>query len=503
MKVEDYEYVNEDLDEDISLTTERKEVIIKKIKDQTIRGKIALNQILKICKNDEEYDFAFKWTAENNITIGGSNITLSGELENYEYLDELEEITLPEPLSKSEQYNLFKQLNEMKKNGVDPESKEYQDIRQKLIAHNMRLALWTVFKYGNEIKDLGFEADDLKQIALESLIKAVDKYEVDFGCEFSTYAVPRIRYSPSKQWRKEVNNSSIKRKEWKMLEVLKEEMLKSENREPTDEEIKEILGIGDKRLESLKNYIKIHQSESFEELNAEDSLVEEPRKTEIASIINVANQDLNKALDTLTDREKNVLEIRVGLKDGRMHSLEEVGKIYRLSGNRIRQIEAKALRKLRRQIRKLKGYTDDLASEEWEKYYGIDENIQEEDQIVDGIKVEKYNLSSEKTKINTNAKTNEEIKEELPIIESNDMEVIEEQGEQEQYQEQLEQIEEVEKYNSEKSYLNEITELLEELDGLDKMLRQASIELKSERNKKQKNKELKEKISKVKGIMQR
>ena len=59
MKVEDYEYVNEDLDEDISLTTERKEVIIKKIKDQTIRGKIALNQILKICKNDEEYDFAF------------------------------------------------------------------------------------------------------------------------------------------------------------------------------------------------------------------------------------------------------------------------------------------------------------------------------------------------------------------------------------------------------------------------------------------------------------
>ena len=213
MKVEDYEYVDEDLDDDINLTDERKEEIVKKLKDQTVKGKITINKILNICKNDKEYDFAFEWTSQNDIIIRGSNITLSGELENYEYLDKLEEIKLPEPLDKEEQRNLFMKLKNMKKDGVDKESEEYQNIRNKLIEHNMRLALWTVFKeYRNEIKDLGFEEDDLKQIALESLITAVDAYDVECGYEFSTYAVSRIRYSPSKQWRKMYNNSDQKRR---------------------------------------------------------------------------------------------------------------------------------------------------------------------------------------------------------------------------------------------------------------------------------------------------
>ena len=186
MKVEDYEYVDEDLDDDINLTDERKEEIVKKLKDQTVKGKITINKILNICKNDKEYDFAFEWTSQNDIIIRGSNITLSGELENYEYLDKLEEIKLPEPLDKEEQRNLFMKLKNMKKDGVDKESEEYQNIRNKLIEHNMRLAVWTVFKeYRNEIKDLGFEEDDLKQIALESLITAVDAYYVECGYEFS------------------------------------------------------------------------------------------------------------------------------------------------------------------------------------------------------------------------------------------------------------------------------------------------------------------------------
>ena len=81
-------------------------------------AKITINKILNICKNDKEYDFAFEWTSQNDIIIRGSNITLSGELENYEYLDELEEVKLPEPLDKGEQRKLFMQLNNMKKKRI-------------------------------------------------------------------------------------------------------------------------------------------------------------------------------------------------------------------------------------------------------------------------------------------------------------------------------------------------------------------------------------------------
>ena len=537
MKVEDYEYVDEDLDDDINLTDERKEEIVKKLKDQTVKGKITINKILNICKNDKEYDFAFEWTSQNDIIIRGSNITLSGELENYEYLDKLEEIKLPEPLDKEEQRNLFMKLKNMKKDGVDKESEEYQNIRNKLIEHNMRLAVWTVFKeYRNEIKDLGFEEDDLKQIALESLITAVDAYDVECGYEFSTYAVSRIRYSPSKQWRKMDNNSDQKRREWKRLQVIEEEMLKSEKRTPTDEEIKELLGISNKRLDSLKNYINIHSSESLESLEKSDSEYEEEMinelldderieeenrkqilngiyidredifgehaiKTDIAAERMVANKDLNEVLDTLTEREKKVLKSRFGLEDGRPKTLEETGEQFYVSRERAREIEAKALRKLRHPTRakKIIEYSKNLGSEEWEKYDGIYENVGDRNQIVDGIKVENYNLSKEKNKKRLRTEIDEKNIEEL---EDNNVEATEGK-EIEQYQGQFEKIEKIEKYSNEQNYLNEITELLEELNGLNQMLRQTSIKIKSEKNKKQKNNELREKMIKVKGLMQR
>lgn len=528
MKVEDYEYVDEDLDGDINLTDERKDEIVKKLKDQTVKGKITISKILNICKNDKEYDFAFEWTAQNNIIIRGSNITLSGELENYEYLDELEEVKLPEPLDKGEQRKLFMQLNNMKKNGVNKDSEEYQNIRHKLIEHNMRLALWTVFKkYANEIKDFEIEKDDLTQIAMEGLITTVDAYDVDCGYEFSTYAVSRIRYSPSVKWRKLDGNSDQKRREWKRLQLIEEEMLKSENRKPTDEEIKELLGISDKGLDSLKNYIKIHNSESLESLEKtdseyeeeiinnlpddekieennrkqisngvyvdrkEESFGEEPIKTDIATEKKLINEGLNEVLNTLREREKKVLKLRFGLEDGIPKTLEETGKEFYVSIERVRQIEAKALRELRHPVRakKIRGYLENLDFGEWEGYDGIYENVGDRNQIVDGIRVEKYNPDDDK-KIKS-------LKSE--IDEKNIESSIEEDGI-EQYQEQLEKVE---KYSDEKNYLKEITELLGELNGLDQMLRQTETQIKGERNKKQKNKKLREKIVKVKEIIQR
>ena len=318
--------------------------------------------------------------------------------------------------------------------------------------------------------------------------------------------------------------------------MIEEEILKSDKITPTDEEIKELLGIGNKRLDSLKNYINIHSSESLESLEKSDSEYEEEMinelldderieeenrkqilngiyidredifgehaiKTDIAAERMVANKDLNEVLDTLTEREKKVLKSRFGLEDGRQKTLEETGEQFYISRERVREIEAKALRKLRRPTRakKIIEYSKNLGSEEWEKYDGIYENIGDRNQIVDGIKVENYNLNKEKNKKRLRTEIDEKNIEEL---EDNNVEVTEGK-EIEQYQGQFEKIEKIEKYSNEQNYLNEITELLGELNGLNQMLRQTSIKIKSEKNKKQKNNELREKMIKVKGLMQR
>lgn len=360
MKVEDYEYVEYDeFEDDITLTDDRKEELIKKVKDQIVKESIALHKILRICKNEEEHDFIYKWLAKNEITIRGINVTLTGELEKYEHIKRMGNVELPKPLEPEEQQRLFLKLNNMKKNGVDTDTKEYQDIRQKLIIHNMRLALWTVsVKYGKNLRDFKIEEDDLKQIALESLIKSIDKYDADYGYKFSTYAVPRIYYDVRRKWREEINNDDSKRSEWKRLELFEEEMLKSVNRQPTDEEVKEFLGISDKRLESLKKYINYHLQESLENLNEEEEDLiigelldderiedikrgkpilngiyidkdepisqEETRKVDIPAYINLMKKDLKEALDTLPTREKEVLELRFGLDGNKPKTLEEI-----------------------------------------------------------------------------------------------------------------------------------------------------------------------------------
>lgn len=359
MRVEDYEYTieEEQPEDDIILTDERMEELIKKIKDQIVKEHIALHKIFEICENSNEYRFIYDWLEKNKIKIRGINGTLSGELKNYEYVKRLEFPKFPEALEKEEQEQLLIELNNMKENGVDTNSKKYQDIRQKLIIHNIRLALWTVgVSYRKKLDKLGIEEDDLKQMAIEELINLIDTYDISKGYEFSTYAVPRIYWGIRKKWRTEINNDEGLEKDWKRLESIEAEMIKNENRLPTDEEIKEILEINDVRLENLKRYIAYHLNESLDSLNIgdeeliknlqddervegldrkpilngiyidEDGLAgeEDPRKVDIAAEISLLKADLNKVFETLRDREKRVLELRFGLKDRRTRTLEEV-----------------------------------------------------------------------------------------------------------------------------------------------------------------------------------
>lgn len=352
MKVEDYEYVEYDEFEDnITLTDDRKKELIKKVKDQIVRDNIAVHKILRIGKSNAEYNFIYDWLTKNDIRISGINGTLSGELEDYKYIKRLGIQELPEPLDENEQEKLFIELNNMKKNGIDIDSKEYQDIRQKLIVHNIRLAIWTVgYKYARNFTDLKIENEDLQQMAMEPLIKAVDRYDASMGKKFSSYAVPTIYYTIVREWNKGLNNSQQLRKEWVRLDEFEEEMLKSVNRQPTDEEIKEVLGIGDERLKELKDYINFHNRESINNLNKDDERIQERKsnpilngiymdedepisqeetiKVEVAVNKNMFKESLEQVLDTLAPREKEVLELRYGLKDGKARTLEEVRTLF-------------------------------------------------------------------------------------------------------------------------------------------------------------------------------
>ena len=548
MKVEDYEYVEYDkFEDDITLTDDRKEELIKKVKEQIVRANIAVHKILRIGKNNAEYNFIYDWLTKNDIRISGINGTLSGELEDYKYIKRLGIQELPEPLDENEQEKLFIELNNMKKNGVDTDSKEYQDIRQKLIVHNIRLAIWTVgYKYARNFTDLKIEDEDLQQMAMEPLMKAVDRYDASMGKKFSSYAVPTIYYTVGREWNKGLNNSQQLRKEWIRLDRFEEEMLKSVNRQPTDEEIKEFLGISDKRLEILKNYINYHLQESMDNLNKDDEdllvseLLDDERVQEIESkpILNgiymdedepisqeetikveatvnqkIFKENLEKALDTLTSREKEVLELRFGLKDGVVRTLEECGKYFNATRERIRQIEARALRKLRQpsKARMLKDFMEGIDSEEWNKYNGRYDEIRKKSKIVDGINVESFDFSKKKNELNSQVQQkqleeevdvtdNEYFYEEREQLEEDNITTIEET---EQYKHSLEEVRNLEGKSKSESYLDEISQLLTELNELDIMLKQTSIEIKGEKSKKQKNKELKAKMKKVEDLIQK
>lgn len=176
---------------------------------------------------------------------------------------------------------------------------------------------------------------------------------------------------------------------------------------------------------------------------------------------------------------------------------EKFGQRFNLSAQSIRQREATVLKKLRypSRSRKIKDYMNDLDSEDWNKYEGIYDEVKDNNQIVDGIKIESFAASMKKAKVNSQ---NEKKKSEQTEIN----EEIFEKGTK-QYEQSLEQIRDLEYNNKSKNYLEGISELLSELDELDKMLKQTSIEIKSEKDKKQKNEALKAKMKKVEDLMQK
>lgn len=393
MKVEDYEYSYPS--EDYEITEERQKKLISELKDQIKKGKIAHFKILAIGQNDEEYDFMYDWLDKNNIIIRGIDGTISGEIPNFEHIPKMGQSYLPEAdLTHEEAIELFKQMA-----GENP--KERKSARDKLIVSNMRLAKWVANWEG--INALGIQEEDKDQMAMIGLMNAVDKFDWTKGYRFSTYACKAIYRRIVREWYTQNPINARTMEQLDNMKMTEEEFFSQLGRQATKEEIAQIMGISVKKVTELQSIRDSSDTRSLDEISdskvdfeevvkhmsdgdrierADEGYISEgvyldekyaipytPRggiDTQYEFSINALKQQINYLLETLTQREADVLRMRFGMNDGSTHTLEEVAAVFGVTRERIREIENKAIRKMRHPSRakKIKDFfTEDLGFE--------------------------------------------------------------------------------------------------------------------------------------------
>jgi len=274
-----------------------------------------------------------------------------------EYYKQIGEFPL---LSRDEEYILVKRM----KDGDE-------DAKNKLIECNLKLVVSIAKDYINQ----GLPFDDLIQEGTFGLIAAIEKYESGYDAKIATYARYWIKQSIVRAIE---NTAEIIRIPVHTLENIKSlnkannKLLQELGRNPSVEELSKELHFSIGKVLDLQK--SMYEIVSIDDVNDELESVYEKDLDEQESLsleVQVCNTLLHKGIDdvlcTLTPREEKVLRLRFGLDDGRARMLEEVGKEFNVTRDRIRQIEAKALRKLRHPSRskKLKDFLDD-----WNGYIG-------------------------------------------------------------------------------------------------------------------------------------
>ncbi len=311
--------------------------------------------VLRITDDDDIPDEELLLSDEDEVDMENLDLSIPDGISIEDpvrmYLKEIGKVPL---LSAEEEIELAKKME----NGD-------QEAKKRLAEANLRLVVSIAKRYVGR----GMLFLDLIQEGNLGLIKAVEKFDYRKGYKFSTYATWWIRQAITRAIADQARTIRIP---VHMVETINKlirvsrQLLQELGREPTPEEIAEEM---DMPVDRVREILKISQ----EPVSLETPIGEEedshlgdfiqddnvPVPAEAASFT-LLREQLVEVLGTLTEREQKVLRLRFGLDDGRARTLEEVGKEFNVTRERIRQIEAKALRKLRHpsRSRKLKDYLD-------------------------------------------------------------------------------------------------------------------------------------------------
>lgn len=294
-------------------------------------------------------------------------IQLRGTKKNKEQIDELEERLVELELEAGEPIERLRRRYDQ----IDLHHREYEQAKRDLSSGNLRLVVSIAKKYRNR----GLSFLDLIQEGNTGLMKAVEKYEYRRGFKFSTYATWWIRQAITRSIADQARTIRIPVHMIETMSKLRnasKKLLQAKGREPSVEEVAEASEI---TVEEAKRVMKISKhpisldrpigdsEDSYFGDFIEDESAESPME---AAGREMLRERIGEVLSSLTFREREIVKLRYGIGDGYTYTLEEVGRIFRVTRERVRQIEAKAVRKLRHPVRarRLASFLDNIKIED-------------------------------------------------------------------------------------------------------------------------------------------
>jgi len=365
-------------DDKSGLTQELKKLVTKAKKDGFVNQKTIFELLPEVPDNAEALDLLYTELADNNIEITTSNPGVGAPADTWTDEEEVEEeadapanLYLEDDVA-DDSVRLY--LREIGKIPLLTSEEELalakrvvagdKKAKDQMAEANMRLVVSIAKRYVGR----GLDLLDLIQEGNTGLLRAVEKFDPDKGFKFSTYATWWIRQAITRAIADQARTIRIP---VHMVETINK-LLRTQrrltqelNREPTNDEIAKEMEID---VDKVEHIMKIKQDISSLDASIrddeEDSVLadfiedEDTISPEESATGQLLKEQVKDMLDALTEREQKILKLRFGLEDGKSHTLEEVGQEFSVTRERIRQIEAKALAKLRkhRDAKKLHDY---------------------------------------------------------------------------------------------------------------------------------------------------